>query len=165
MQTFCPTSLHIIKPPTPRLDLGSSEGRRPTSSKPTSTLEGEGYFKTSSVKCSPWRSSKYPDALGKGLEMWATGQAEPCFAVKLDYSCFSLLVLLDLLHWVGIFKHLKWDFLFCLPGGEKSPFGMVPSAVAWAVRRLASGSKIIASRVQKASGLMRTQSLGRRAAP
>lgn len=60
---------------------------------------------------------QYPDPLGKGLEMWATGQLKPSFAVKMDYICFSLLVLLDLLHWVGIFKHLKWDFLFYLPVG------------------------------------------------
>lgn len=44
-------------------------------------------------------------------------------AVKLDYSCLSLLVLLDLLHRVGIFKGFEWDFLFYLPGRKKKPFG------------------------------------------
>lgn len=72
--------------------------------------------------------------------MWETGQPKPCLAAKLGYSCLSLSVLLDLLHWVGIFKCLEWDFsVLFARRGEKSPFGMVPFAIAWAVRRLASG--------------------------
>lgn len=44
-------------------------------------------------------------------------------AVKLDYSCLSLLVLLDFLHRVGTFKGFEWDFLFYLPGRKKKkPF-------------------------------------------
>lgn len=67
--------------------------------------------------------------LGRGYRCgrwyFAWRQLKTCFAVKVDYSCLSLLALLDLLHWVGTSKRFEWDFLFYLPetNKQKKPFG------------------------------------------
>ena len=72
--------------------------------------------------------------------MWETGRPKLSSAAKSDYSSLSHLVLLDLIHWVGIFKCLEWDFsVLFVRRKKKKPFGMVPLAIAWAVRRLACG--------------------------
>lgn len=61
--------------------------------------------------------------LGRGYRCgrwyFAWRQLKTCFAVKVDYSCLSLLALLDLLHWVGTSKRFEWDFLFYLPETNK----------------------------------------------
>lgn len=115
----------MIKPPTTAWTWGHPEDKASPPPSPQYTIRGR--------EASPppnhllYKILSLENAVSRFTREGATDvgdwQLKPCFAAKLDYSCLSLLVLLDLLHWVGNFKCLEWDFLFYLPEKKKKkPF-------------------------------------------